>query len=89
MTTNQHIQKPEGVHLSLLMNLEAKFRDNENRLLGENKVPFEFHTDVPMELLECPYTGSRHKHFKPMNISALKQINSHWTEILNAFTLLT
>ncbi|KAF0248610.1 MAG: hypothetical protein FD167_1988 [bacterium] len=88
MTTNRHIQTPEGVHLSLLMNLEAKFQDNESRLLGENKVPFEFHTDVPMELVECPYTGSRHKHFKPMNISALKQINSHWAKILNAFTCL-
>lgn len=79
---------PEGIHLSFLMNLEAKFRDDENRLLGENKVPFEFHTDVAMELVDCPYSGSRHKHFKPMNISALKQINSHWAKILNTFTCL-
>lgn len=88
MTINNKTLLPEGVHLSLLMNLEAKFRDNENRLLGENKVPFEFHTDVPMELVECPYSGSRHKHFKPMNVSALKQINNHWSEILNTFTCL-
>lgn len=86
--SDQLIQIPEGIHLSLLMNLEAKFRDAENRLLGENKVPFEFHTDVPMELVECPYAGSRHKHFKPMNVSALKQINSHWSEILNGFCCL-
>ncbi len=86
--SDQLIQIPEGIHLSLLMNLEAKFRDSENRLLGENKVPFEFHTDEPMELVECPYAGSRHKHFKPMNVSALKQITSHWSEILNAFCCL-
>ncbi|MBI4853445.1 MAG: hypothetical protein HY819_16750 [Acidobacteria bacterium] len=88
MTISDHLKAPEGVHLSLLMNLEAKFRDNENRLLGENKAPFEFHTDVAMELVECPYAGSRHKHFKPMNVSALKQINNHWEEILNSFTCL-
>ncbi|MBL8194044.1 MAG: hypothetical protein JNM06_09675 [Blastocatellia bacterium] len=86
--SDQVNQSLSGIHLSLLMNLEAKFRDAENRLLGENKVPFEFHTDAPMELVECPYVGSRHKHFKPMNISALKQINSHWSEILNGFSCL-
>jgi hypothetical protein len=88
MTSTDLPTLPEGIHLSFLMNLEAKFRDDENRLLGENKVPFEFHTDVPMELVECPYSGSRHKHFKPMNISALKQINNHWTKILDTFTCL-
>ncbi|MFY9226763.1 MAG: hypothetical protein WAQ98_29075 [Blastocatellia bacterium] len=86
--SDQANQSFSGIHLSLLMNLEAKFRDAENRLLGENKVPFEFHTDEPMELVECPYAGSRHKHFKPMNVSALKQITSHWSEILNGFSCL-
>lgn len=88
MTTIDRNHQLEGVHLSLLMNLEAKFRDDENRLLGENKAPFEFHTDVPMELVECPYAGSRHKHFKPMNISALKQINNHWSKITESFICL-
>lgn len=89
MSSNHTIkQSLPGIHLSLLMNLEAKFRDDENRLLGENKVSFEYHTDVAMELVECPYTGSRHKHYKPMNVSALKQITSHWNEILNGFSCL-
>lgn len=77
-----------GVHLSLLMNLEAHYCDEEQRPLGENKVPYEYQMAVPMELAECPYSGSRYKHFRQMNTSALKQMTTHWTSIIQGFKYL-
>src|SRR5436309_10642955 len=75
----------EGIHLSQLMNLEIGFRDEEGRPLAENKVPPNRREDVPMELTECPYSGSRHRHFKPMNVTALKQMINHWPEVISQF----
>ena len=74
-----------AVHLSQLMNLELSFRDEEGRPLAENKVPPEYRADAPMELAECNYYGSRYKHLKPMNISALKQMTAHWPAIISGF----
>jgi hypothetical protein len=57
-------------------------RDAEGRPLGEGKVAPEKRSDVQFELRRCPYAGSRHKHPLPMNVSALRQISSHWDEVL-------
>ncbi len=56
-------------------------RDTEGRPLGEQKVP-ELYEAVETELARCPYHGSRHHHAKPMNVSALRQMTSHWPVIL-------
>lgn len=33
---------------------------------------------TPIELVTCTYRGSRHEHARPMNLSALKQVRTHW-----------
>lgn len=76
------------VNISQLMNLEMKFRDIEGRPLAESKAPPEMRTGVITELTVCPYAGSRNKHFKPMNISALKQMTNHWQVLNDAFSTL-
>lgn len=72
----------KALSLGYLMNLDIHSRDEEGRPLSEGKTPPHLLKDVPMEMAECPYTGSRYKHFLPMNVSALKQMTAHWQEIL-------
>jgi hypothetical protein len=56
-------------------------RDIDGRPLGEQNAP-ELYQEVETELAQCPYRGSRHHHAKPMNVSALRQMTSHWPIIL-------
>ena len=56
--------------------------DTEGRPLGETKAGLECMRGVPLELRRCPYPGSRHEHERPMNLSALKQVSTHWHAIL-------
>src|SRR5690349_13823480 len=79
---------PAGIHLSQLMNLEIGFRDEEGRLLAENKAPLELRSEISTELSECPYTGSRYRHYKPMNVSALRQMVNHWPLLSSVFNAL-
>ena len=55
-------------------------RDAENRPFGEQNTPEAHRADVPFELRECPYTGSRNG--KQMNVSALRQVTRNWDAIL-------
>lgn len=77
-----------ALSLGYLMNLDIQSRDEEGRPLSEGKTPPHLLKDVPMEMAECPYTGSRHKHFLPMNVSALKQMNAHWSEVLTGLRVM-
>lgn len=74
-----------GIHISQLMNLEIRFSDDEDRPLGENKAPFEYKKDVAMQQSVCQYSDSRYMHYKPMNVSALKQVTKHWPSVINSF----
>lgn len=56
-------------------------RDTDGRPLGEQRVP-ELYSALQTELQQCPYRGSRFKHSKPMNVSALRQMTAHWPAIL-------
>ena len=59
-------------------------RDRDGRPLGESKVGPDLMRDVPYQLRTCPYPGSRHKHARPMNSSALKQVSRNWKGILGS-----
>lgn len=72
-----------GVSQTLELERELFFeRDKLGRPLGESKIPFEYRSEVPLELTTCPYRDSRSGSQKPMNRSALIGIISHWPEIL-------
>ncbi|HEX8818295.1 MAG TPA: hypothetical protein VF794_00085, partial [Archangium sp.] len=58
------------------------YRDDEGRPLGEEMAPSQVQAGVPMEMRECPYSGSRRKHPHPMNVSSLRQFNQHWPAVV-------
>lgn len=60
----------------------AHCRDVEGRPLLEGKAPPELLGNVPLELVECRYAGSRYRHAKPMNLSAWQQMARHWPGIV-------
>lgn len=55
-------------------------RDVDGRPVGEQRA--EGYESVETELVKCPYSGSRRLHPNPMNVSAMRQINAEWDEIL-------
>jgi hypothetical protein len=57
-------------------------KDSYGRPLGETKISEANRIDVEIELVKCPYSGSRLNHPKPMNVSPLKSIVSNWKGIL-------
>jgi hypothetical protein len=61
-----------------------RFRDDEGRPFGENKVPEEERRAACTELVECRYAGARHRRSKPMNVSALQQMVKNWPQVLGA-----
>jgi len=61
-----------------------QLRDADGRPLGEHRIPAHEREGVPMLLRTCPYAGSRKNHPKPMNVSALEQMMSHWSVALSA-----
>lgn len=56
-----------------------RFRDAEGRPLGESRLSTTL-AEVPMRFGICRYPGSRFEHVRPMNLSALQQIQQHWPE---------
>ena len=69
--------------------VEEQFhRDVEGRPLREGRTPPAFLRGNDIAWSGCPYSGSRHQHVNPMNVSALRQTSAHWDAILDALTLL-
>jgi hypothetical protein len=58
-----------------------RMRDDEGRPLAEGAAPPSARVGIPMVLKRCPYPGTRLHHDHPMNVSALRQVRAHWTEV--------
>jgi hypothetical protein len=59
--------------------------DAEGRQVGEaNVFPRALRVDVPTRWRTCIYPGSRYLDEKPMNVSALKAMRSHWPQVMAA-----
>lgn len=57
--------------------------DAEGRQVGEaNVFPKPLRLDVPTEWRTCPYSGSRYLADKPMNVTALRSMSSHWPQMM-------
>ena len=59
--------------------------DAEGRQVGEaNVFPKPLRLDVPTEWRTCPHPGSRYQDDRPMNVTALKSMGKHWTQMMVA-----
>lgn len=75
--------------LRVVRMIEERFhRDAEDRPIREGRTPDEFLRPGDIEYKTCPYSGGRHQHKNPMNVSALRQASAHWTECLDALAWL-
>ncbi|MDQ3953226.1 MAG: hypothetical protein M3279_09745 [Actinomycetota bacterium] len=59
-----------------------RLRDAEGRLLGEGNAPMHLVERENIEWRPSRYPGSRYRHPKPINASALKQLTRHWDAML-------
>ncbi|MFY2559118.1 hypothetical protein ACN469_15915 [Corallococcus terminator] len=80
-------EAPEFYWVSLMGAL-LPYKDDEGRPLGEEMAPSHAQAGVPMEMRECPYSGSRRKHANPMNVSSLRQFNQHWPAVVGGLAVL-
>ena len=59
--------------------------DADGRQVGEaNVFPKAMRLDVPTNWRTCIYPGTRHLDPKPMNVTALKAMRSHWGQMMSA-----
>ena len=59
--------------------------DREGRQVGEaNVFPRALRVGVPTRWRTCIYDGTRYLDAKPMNVSALKAMRSHWSQAMAA-----
>ncbi|MFO1080001.1 MAG: hypothetical protein U1E23_05155 [Reyranellaceae bacterium] len=59
--------------------------DAEGRQVGEaNVFPRGLRLEVPTEWATCPYSGTRYLVDAPMNVTALKSMRDHWTQMMAA-----
>ena len=57
--------------------------DTDDRQVGEaNTFPRALRLDRPTDWQTCTYPGTRHADDKPMNLTALKAMRSHWPEMM-------
>ena len=73
----------------LLRMIEEQYhRDDEGRLIREGRTPPEHVRPGEIEYKPCTYSGSRFQHESPMNVSALRQMSAHWSDILDAMAVM-
>lgn len=60
-----------------------KLRDEEGRLLGEGNAPRDLVETTEIDWRMSRYPGSRYRHSKPINLSALKQLTRNWDDLLD------
>ncbi|WP_395700532.1 hypothetical protein [Aquabacterium sp.] len=59
--------------------------DAEGRQVGEaNVFPPALRMDVPTRWRTCIYPGTRHQSPRPMNVTALKAMRTHWPQMMLA-----
>lgn len=59
--------------------------DAEGRQIGESNVfPGKLRLDIPTNWRSCPHIGSRYEAPQPMNVTALKSMRNHWSQMLAA-----
>ncbi len=57
--------------------------DADGRQVGEaNVFPRALRLDTPTTWLTCAYPGTRHMSDRPMNVTALKAMRLHWTQMM-------
>ncbi len=71
----------------LRMMTEQFHRDDEGRPLREGRTPPPFLRAGEIEYKQCPFSGTRYRHEKPMNQSAIVQVSAHWDELAGALAL--
>jgi hypothetical protein len=64
-----------------------EYLDVAGRPVGEGRAAA--FRNVPTEMQSCPYAGSRHRHARPMNVSALRNILPGWDHILTMLSWLS
>ena len=63
--------------------------DVGGRQVGEaNVFPTELRLDLPTQRRACPYSGSRHEHELPMNVTGLEPVKKCWREVLHNLEVL-
>jgi hypothetical protein len=63
-----------------------EYMDVAGRPVGEGRAAA--FRDVHTEMQSCPYAGSRYRHAKPMNVTALRQIMPAWEQIVTMLSWL-
>ncbi len=57
--------------------------DADGRQVGESNVfPKALRTDVPTSWRTCIYSGTRYQVDRPMNVTALKSMRAHWSQMM-------
>lgn len=63
--------------------------DADDRQVGEaNVFPRALRLDRPTEWVACTYAGTRYLDPRPMNVTALKSMRAHWTEMMMALAVI-
>jgi hypothetical protein len=66
----------------------TRYRDADARPLCGEAIVTDPEFRAQLELKRCPYAGTRKHHPLPMNVSALKQMTRHWSDVLGTARLL-
>ena len=75
-----------NVFEALVQRKVNEYFDVVGRPVGEQRS--SIYHQIPTDLRECHYAGSRYKHPNPMNVSALKDMLQEWNGILGLLSMI-